>query len=160
MFSSRSLNLGVYCEGSSGWDEENDDYAWYGTDEQGETACSTDSRFSGLNNGEWTVTMPNGDIVKGEARCSLVGSGVSTGQTGIPTDDLDLNNLSNGARYCWCKATSGNTGNGFQSVASSSWVFRNNRTDADTCATSCAYICVNSVVVREAFRRAVFGVSE
>ena len=57
--------------------------------------------------GEWAVEFYHG-IVKGQALCSTVGleSGYSLYQTGEPTDDLDLNNLENGAKYCWCQMTS------------------------------------------------------
>jgi uncharacterized repeat protein (TIGR02543 family) len=169
-FAGKSLNPGVYCEGSSGWDSENDDYAWYGTDQQGATACSTDSRFSGLNNGEWTVTMPNGNIVKGTSTCS----------TQHPTTPWDENNdtftpdhystsltavqystdNSSGIQYCWCKVTSGNTGSGFQPVSSSSWVFIYDLIDADGCAGYCVNYCAYGVLLSAAFRRAVFGVTE
>jgi hypothetical protein len=50
--------------------------------------------------GEWAVEFPYG-IVKGVARCSLVGDGYTMGQTGDPTDDLNTD----GAIYCWCKVT-------------------------------------------------------
>jgi ribosomal protein L7/L12 len=48
--------------------------------------------------GEWATKFEYG-IVKGVARCSLVGS--STNQTGNPTDDVNTE----GAKYCWCKMT-------------------------------------------------------
>ena len=154
VFSSKSLNPGVYCEGSSGWDEENEDYLWYGTDEGG--SCS-DSAFTGLNNGEWRVTMPNGSVVKGEARCSTVEGEWAT--SGNPTDDLDLNDLENGAGYCWCKATSADSGNGYQPVSSSSWVFDDDVGNVGDCAARCAISCAGVVYGGGDFRRAVFGVA-
>ena len=129
---------------------------WYGNDE--EEDC-TDNRFNGLNNGEWRVTMPNGNVVKGEARCSTVSGSRAT--AGTPTDDLDLTNLNNGARYCWCKATSADTGNGsYSPVASSSWVFDSDRGNAGDCANNCARFCADDVSGGGDFRRAVFGVTE
>ena len=115
--------------------------------------------------GSWNTSWSNGDKVVGEAICSGHYGNNHNDQYGgdsadwISTEEVLLN-AEGEKKYCWCKATSGNTGNGFQSVASSSWVFSNDYGGADDCANDCAVLCAYRVFDNADFRRAVFGVSE
>ena len=147
----QGVNNSPYCEG---WDTNitsND--GWFGQDE-GNADCS-DSRFSGLNPGEWATTASYG-TVKGQAICSTISG--TYAQTGTPTDETGQE----GALYCWCKATGFAEPNSssYQTVASSSWVFYRGYDNADYCASNCANRCAYGVRARSDFRRAVFGVTQ
>ena len=124
------------------------------------TVDCSDPLVSDLTMSEWKEDFTYG-TVKGEAICSTV-DGTYAGQTGSPTDDLDLNNLNNGARYCWCGATAfdAEKDGSFLPVASSSWVFDNDYDNAVSCAHYCASDCASYVQDDSEFRQAVFGITE
>ena len=147
----QGVNNSPYCEG---WDTNitsND--GWFGQDER--NADCSDSRFSGLNPGEWTTTASYG-TVKGQAICSRISG--TYAQTGTPTDETGQE----GAQYCWCKATGFAEPNSssYQTVASSSWVFSPDYDDAVGCVFDCAYRCADYVRDGPDFRRAVFGITQ
>ena len=105
---------------------------------------------SDLNNGEWAITFSYG-TVKGMAKCSSTNGDFAT--SGTPSD-------TNG-QYCWCRATNYTPNGGNQcNVSSSSWVFYGGIGSADDCADYCANYCARGVRDLDAFRRAVFGVSQ
>ncbi len=103
---------------------------------------------SGLEAGEWSVTLNEGTI-KGRALCSNT-PGTDWAQTGTP-------NETGGGQYCWCGGTD------FENschVASPSWVFYGDLDSVSNCEHYCAEYCVSDVRGGAFFRRAIFGVTE
>ena len=134
-------------------------------------AYHSEENSSDLNNGEWALTFGNG-TVKGVSTCSTIGGnnhdwkwGGNSADWSLASDVLTAGEYSwdnsSDMQYCWCKATSVDTGSGYQTVASSSWVFSDDIDfdEAFYCAYKCAYYCATNIQY-SGYYEALFGITQ
>ena len=139
IYAGKSITPGAYCEGIDGTNN------WFGHDEGQD--CS-DSRFSHLDNGEWSMTLENGTI-KGDAVCA---SNEGTyARTGTPQGTE--------GQYCWCRVTgfAASNSSDYRPVTSPLWVFNYAYNDANACANRCPYYCVGRIRTAPDFRQVMYG---
>ena len=94
---------------------------------------SNQGDYSGLSNGEWTVTWNNYGTAKGTSMCSS-----TSGQPGQAEGP-----------YCWCKMTGWKPKGGTETPMPSFWVSKERNSTASECAYYCAAHC--SVYVKADF---------
>ena len=110
------------------------------------TTCTSDySQYQ--NHTDWAATCTTNGVstpISGIGICSST-SDSSTSQTAT---ELDTSSTSDDNKYCWCRMIS---------PAVSRWVFSNALSSGSYCAMNCANVCAHNVLIRAAFRTALFG---
>ena len=111
----------------------------------GSTTCTSDySQYQ--YHTDWAATCTTNGVstpISGIGICSSTqGSGYQK------ATELDTSSTGDDNGYCWCKMTS---------PAVSRWVFSNALSSGSYCAMNCANVCAHNVLIRAAFRTALFG---